>query len=229
MRESKHCSPQAYQLFTRAIKTLESSSGLLQAAVAISMHELIDADPRQVDLHLQSYADRVLERVHSRNPDALLAHFHDLFFEEEGFCGNRENYFDPSNSYLPRILERKVGLPITLSLIYKCVAERLGLSAVGINSPFHFMVGVQPGEQLMLIDPFHQGKMLTQLEAFDWIEKLSGQRVPRRKDLFSTASHPQWIHRILNNLENSFVRQNRPEDSGAMQELRQVLYFEGGE
>ncbi len=140
-----------------------------------------------------------------------------------------DDYFDPRNSYLPIILERKVGLPITLSLIYKIVAERLGLTAFGINAPFHFMAGVEVNDQLMFIDPFHKGKMLTQMEAFDWIEKLSGQRIPRREDVFLTASHTQWVHCMLNNLENSFVRLQRPQDRAAMQELRQVLLLETGE
>ncbi len=80
MRELLHCSPQSYQLFMQAVEALEESSGLLQAAVAISMHELIDTDPNQVERQLQSYADHVLERVHSRSPEALLAHLHDVFF-----------------------------------------------------------------------------------------------------------------------------------------------------
>ena len=229
MREPQFCSPPSYQLFTRAVEMLDESSGLLQAAVAISMHELVDTDPNRVDRQLQSYVDRVMDRVHSCNPDALLAHLHDVFFDEEGYRGNTENYYDAHNSYLPRILERKMGLPIALSLIYKILAERLGLTAYGINAPFHFMAGVEVNDQLMYIDPFHQGKMLTQMEAFDWIEKLSGQQVPRRKDIFLRASHPQWIHRMLNNLENSFMRLQRPQDRAAMQELRQVLFLQTGE
>jgi len=229
MREPQFCSPQSYQLFTRAVEMLDEPSGLLRAAVAISMHELVDTDPNWVDRQLQLYADRVLIRVHSRNPDALLAHLHDVFFEEERFQGNSDDYFDPHNSYLPSVLQRKIGLPITLSLIYKILAERLGLTAYGINAPFHFMAGVEVNDQRMVIDPFHMGKMLTQMEAFDWIEKLSGQQVPRREDLFSTASHPQWILRMLNNLENSFVRLQRPQDRAAMQELREILLLQSGE
>ena len=70
----------------------------------------------------------MLWRVRGNQQQALLAHLHQFLFEEQGFAGNSNDYYNPFNSYLPALLQTKLGLPISLSLIYKLVAERLGLS-----------------------------------------------------------------------------------------------------
>ena len=96
-------------------------------AVAIAMHQVENVDIAEFDATLQKYADAVRSRVRGSQPQALLAHLHDVLFEEEKFTGNQEDYYNTANSYLPEVLRTKRGLPITLSLIYKVVAERLGL------------------------------------------------------------------------------------------------------
>src|SRR5262245_8121091 len=115
------CRPLAYEHFGRQLDSLDTTASLVQAAIALSMHELEGIDPDQVAGRVDKLAARIGGRVHSGNQQALLAHLHDVLFVEEGFAGNTERYYAAENSYLPVVLQTKRGLPIVLALIYKAV------------------------------------------------------------------------------------------------------------
>src|SRR5947209_6518802 len=106
--------PAAFRFLADQLIAMESPDALLNGAVAVAMHQMPDADPTKIDATIQSYADAVRARVKGRQPQALLAHLHDYLFEELGFSGNVEDYYNPRNSCLPAVLETKSGLPITL-------------------------------------------------------------------------------------------------------------------
>jgi regulator of sirC expression with transglutaminase-like and TPR domain len=124
------------------------------------------------------------------------------------------------------VLQTRKGLPITLSLIYKVIAERIGLSVVGVNAPLHFMAGVQLDDKVLLIDPFFNGRAVSREEAFERIEQVAGRAVPRVDEMLPVASHRQWIARILGNLLNLFQHTEQMCDYRAMLELRGVLMTE---
>src|SRR5688500_14258014 len=113
------CAPEAFNLLARCAGSIESPDALVHGATAIAMHQIEHVDFAEVDATLQRLADAVRARVRGTQTQALLAHFHDVLFEEEQFIGNQEDYYNTSNSYLPEVLRTKRGLPITLSLIYK--------------------------------------------------------------------------------------------------------------
>jgi regulator of sirC expression with transglutaminase-like and TPR domain len=81
-------------------------------------------------------------------------------FEEEGFRGNTEDYYDPRNSFLDDVLDRRLGIPITLSVVYVAVAARAGLEAAGVGLPGHFVVRAERRGRHRLLDPFHGGELL---------------------------------------------------------------------
>ncbi|MGA2500746.1 MAG: transglutaminase-like domain-containing protein [Tepidisphaeraceae bacterium] len=227
MSRPTHCRPQVYELFRSQMKAIETTDGLFTAAVAIAMHELADAGPEKSQREIERYAELVRRRVRSDSIDAKLAHLHDVLFDEAGFVGNSDDYYNPGNSYVPVVLDTHRGLPITLSLVYKAVAERVGVSVVGINAPLHFLAGVRDGERTMLVDPFFGGRALSREEAFERIEEVSGRVIPRVDEMLPKATHRQWIGRILQNLMSIFEHAERWRDRDAMLELRGVLVTEG--
>ncbi len=215
----RYCRPAAYELFVAQLATLEETNSLMHAAVAVSMHELDDASPETVGKSLDKLAAEVSRRVRSNNPQALVARLHEVLFDEHGFTGNLENYYVPENSYLSHVLETRRGIPVTLSLIYKCVAQRLGLKARGINSPAHFLASVEIDGSWMIIDPFDRGRVLARDEVFDRIEQAAGAKIARHDAHLATATHQQWLARIIRNLEHIFQRDGRENEQLAMREL----------
>lgn len=217
-----YCSDTAYQLFAAQVKDLEADGALLRAAVAISLNDLPTADYRTVEDELDQLANRILSQVSSGNPRALIAHAHRVLFEEDGFRGNHENYYDPANSYVPQVLATRRGIPITLALVYKEVLERIGLSVTGINSPGHFLASVWLDGRPMIVDPFAGGRALSRAEAYDLIEALLG-RVDRSRDLLPPATNHGWIARILQNLQIVFGQSRQQGALAAMLELSSLL------
>jgi regulator of sirC expression with transglutaminase-like and TPR domain len=218
-----HCRPEAFQFFAEQLPAIETTDALMRAAIAISMHALDDVVPQRVDERFHGLAERVRSRVKHQQVDALLAHLHQVLFEEEGFGGNADDFYQPLNSYLPVVLETRRGIPISLSLVYKVVAERMGLRVEGINAPGHFLVRVRTNGGWSVVDPFFGGTALNSEEAFQRIERVLGQPIPRSPKFLKPATHPQWLSRMLANLQNIFAVQGHYDDSAAMNELQSLL------
>ena len=223
MPRPDYCRPAAFDLFRRQLPQIESTGSLLRAAVAISMHELDEASPEAVQEQIESLAALARARLQSNQVQAILAHLHEVLFEEVGFAGNDQDYYNPENSYLSRVLATRRGIPISLALIYKAVAEELNLHVLGVNCPGHFLARVVSEEGTMLVDPFFGGRAMTDEEAFRRIEQMSGRSVPHRAELLHGATHRQWLARMLANLHRVFAEQGRREDQAAMMELAALL------
>jgi regulator of sirC expression with transglutaminase-like and TPR domain len=228
------CSAAAYDVLAKAAAAIDSPDALLSGAIAIAMHQMDEIDAAAIDAQLQGYADTVRSRVRGRQPQALLAHLHDVLFEEEGFCGNTDDYYSPANSYVPAVLESKRGLPITLSLIYKVVADRLGLRAWGVGLPGHFLVAVEAGDAPapgdedgtapMLVDPFAAGRILTADEAHARLQEMFGPEAEWSEELLRPASNRHWLTRMLQNLLNVFGSANHFSDVAAVLEMEMLLW-----
>jgi len=224
------CSPAAFNLMSKQVKCMDSPDALLEGAVAIAMHQMEDADPALADRTLQSYADAVRKRVRGTQPQALLAHLHAYLFEEQKYSGNADDYYNPMNSYLPAVLKSKHGLPISLSLVYKIVAERLGLRVHGIGLPGHFLCALETGPAIdgeqpaMLIDAFGGGRMLTGDEAQAAVEETFGDGVEWNDDMIQPVSNLHWLTRMIQNLLHIFGGNGQYADVAAMLELEMLLW-----
>ena len=210
-------------MFAAQMVGLAATRNLVQAAIAVALHELPEIEPSQPLAQLDALVARVKSRLRSNRVEAVLAHLHEVLFEEEGFHGNTDDYFHPHNSYLPRLLQTHQGIPVTLALLYKCIAEPLGLQVEGINAPGHFLARVSLEEGSLLIDPFYGGRILTPEEAVGRVQEITGWVVPVGGQYLPKASHRQWLARLLSNLQNIFVTQGRPFDAAAMGELQTLL------
>jgi len=226
-----YCRPQAYAAFAAQLPHIETTPGLVRAAIAIARHERPNADPIATEAVLDNLADAVERRVRSQRVEAKLAHLHDVLFDVVGLRGNVEDYYNPADSYLPDVLRTRRGLPITLVLIYKCVGEGVGLVVHGINAPGHFLAAVEgadsnggaSGSKLMYVDPFYGGGLLTETDAYDRIAETTGRDVPHSPKLLARATGRQWLGRMLVNLQAVFASLGRERDLLAMQELEALL------
>lgn len=218
------CGLQAFKRLCHVASMIESPDALLQGAVAIAMHQAPDVKPDRIDRTIQSFADTIRKRVRGRQPQALLAHLHDFLFDEKGFIGETSDYYNPVNSYVPVVLETKRGLPITLSLIYKCVGERLGLRVHGIGLPGHFLVAVEFPDSAMLVDPFSGGRLLSMNEALSRVKDALGPQAEWNDELLRPVSNLHWLTRMLQNLLHAFGADGRYADVAAVLEMEMILW-----
>lgn len=218
-----YCQAEAYELFCEQLPVLETNLGLCRAAIAISLHAFDDLDPSRIEKRLEVLSLRVLERAPSRQPSAVLANLHAVLFDEEGFAGDMQGYYNALNCYLPAVLNSRRGLPVLLSLVYKLVAEGTGLTVHGVNAPGHFMVRVASERGDMIVDPFFGGQLLSRKEAFDRLDRVANKRLPRAAEYLAAPTHRQWLARILGNLRQMFLAEGRLDDLAAMSELTAAL------
>ena len=217
------CRPEAFFLFADQLNHLNETDALVRAAVAVSIHRLGNVDLERLFGTLRGYAEVVRSRVRTKRAEAVLAHLHQVLFEDAGFAGDQRNYYDPRNSYLPEVLKRRLGIPISLTLVYKAVAERVGLRVEGVNAPGHFLARVYDQSGPILVDPFFRGQMLTPEEALERLAQISGRKIPPDTRLLRSATHVQWLARMIANLQSIFSSTNQHEDLAAMNELQKLL------
>ena len=132
---------------------------------------------------------------------AQIADLNHYLFEKQGFSGNDEDYYDPRNSYLNDVLDRKLGLPITLSIVYIEVGNRIGLRLVGIGFPGHFLVKQKGEYSETFIDPFEQGKILTKRDLNEKLQMMPmTQGEQMRPEFLQELTNKQTLVRVLRNL-----------------------------
>jgi regulator of sirC expression with transglutaminase-like and TPR domain len=227
-----YCRPRAYAAFVDQLPHLNTTRGLFRAAFAIAAHDRPTADVREAEATIANLAETVTRRVHTQNQQAKLAHLHDVLFDVVGLRGNVEDYYNPSNSYLPDVLRTRRGLPITLVLVYKCVAEGVGLRVHGINAPGHFLAAVEADDASrsrpnknpwMYVDPFYGGDLLDEQQVFERIAATTGREISPSPHLLARATGREWLVRMLANLQAAFATLGRERDLFAMQELQALL------
>ncbi len=147
----------------------------------------------------------------------------DFLFQEEAFQGNAAHYEDPRNSYLNEVIERRLGIPISLSVIFVAVARRHGLEAYGIALPGHFIAGVRAGVHDVWLDPFHGGQRLTLADCERLVRETVGYEGPLDPRWLLPAEPRPILARMLNNLRLTYLQQERwPEVIAVLERLREV-------
>src|SRR5262249_16943981 len=132
-------SPEFQRLLRR-----ETRVDLVRISLEIARDAYPELDPDPYVARIEALAQRVRGRCASFDrPRPVLRQINRVLYIEEGFRGNRDEYYDPRNSYLNDVIERKTGIPITLALLYARLAERLGLAVGGLCLPAHFMLRVE--------------------------------------------------------------------------------------
>lgn len=141
------------------------------------------------------------------NPFARVEALRSLIFDELGFAGNVDQYDDPRNSYIDDVLDRKLGIPLTLSIILIEVAKSAGLDAVGVGLPGHFIVRIEEQGRQLLLDPFHGGHVITIEDCRDLVVRTTGRASLFRKDSLDTATPRAMLNRLLMNLKRIHLAQ----------------------
>jgi len=153
---------------------------------------------------LDAYADELGSRLSATTEaEDVLVIINQYLFGELGFAGNEENYYDPQNSYLNRVMDQRTGNPINLCLLYLLLARRLRLPVAGIGLPGHFLCRYQSTAAEIYLDPFNRGKFLTKA---DCVQYLVSANCSLRNDYLAPVSTRRLLLRVCSNLHQVYQR-----------------------
>jgi regulator of sirC expression with transglutaminase-like and TPR domain len=198
--------PTALQYFASLVAEDEGFA-LLEAAISVAQDEYPGLDPQGVLAQVDALAERLKRRIPA---DAVvlqkLRFLNRYFFQDLGFAGNVNDYYDPRNSYLHEVLAMRRGIPITLALIYIELATQVGIGARGVSFPGHFLVKLRAGKGEVVIDPL-SGQSLSRTELEDRLlpyrrsRGLTGEFEVPLGLFLQTAAPRDVIARLLRNLK----------------------------
>ena len=177
---------------------------LARAALAIARWEYPGLDVDAYLERLDALARGVDGERRSADPVGRLHRLREYLFVEQGFAGNRDDYYDPRNSFLNDVLDRRQGIPITLSLVLMEVGKRLGLAVEGIGLPGHFIAGARFGDSQILLDPFNAGALLTPETCEALVGRVLGRKVALKPEHFAAVNRRQFLARMLANLKGIY-------------------------
>jgi len=189
------------------VRRSDAEVNLAEGALLIACLEYPDLD---VGRYLERL-DRMAEVVAGRAPAGegaagAAAALNQYLFEDQGFRGNDSHYYDPRNSFLNDVLDRRTGIPITLSTVYMEVARRLGLAVAGVGLPGHFIVRLGEGEEARLMDPFNGGAPLTESDCQERLNRLYGGKLKLDERMLAPVDRKHVLARLLRNLKVIYMK-----------------------
>lgn len=187
--------------FAEAVSRQDEQINLADAALLIAAEEYPRLD---VDLYLEKldrFADLAREAsARQTNALDLIAAVSDTLFDKLGFHGNQSSYYDPRNSFLNEVIDRRMGIPITLTVVYIEVSRRMGLSISGVGMPGHFIAKHESESGDIFIDPFNDGRLIGRLECSELLSAATGGALNLESDHLRAVSNKQILTRMLSNL-----------------------------
>jgi regulator of sirC expression with transglutaminase-like and TPR domain len=187
----------------------ETRIELDRAALLIAAEEYPQLDVDYYIAQLDGFAEELRPRLPSPAGSLSdLRRLRDYLFNDLGFRGNSGHYFDARNSFLNDVIDRRLGIPITLSVIFIEVGRRVGLELQGVGMPGHFIVKHLSEEGEVLFDPFNEGKELTADECRALIVEMYGGELIFHPSFLRAVSKQQIIVRMLQNLKGIYARAN---------------------
>jgi regulator of sirC expression with transglutaminase-like and TPR domain len=184
----------------------DDQTPLAESALRIALLEYPRLDPAPSLRELDALAARARDLADGPDSESLVAALNTALFVEAGFTGNASAYYDPKNSFLNDVLERRTGIPITLSVVYLEVGWRIGLALRGIGFPGHFLVGHDSAGELSLLDPFNGGAAMSRDECAALVPATDDGDARLDDMFFKPVSNRQILLRMLTNLKLIYVQ-----------------------
>ncbi|HEY9738003.1 MAG TPA: transglutaminase-like domain-containing protein [Trichocoleus sp.] len=198
----------ARQRFYQAVQLPEDQIDLAAAALYIAQEEYPHLDVESAFQTLDHMAEAVRQRLPEEPyPLKIIRTLNQYLFVELGFAGNTDNYYDPRNSFFNTVLERRTGIPISLSLVYLEVARRIGFPMAGVGLPGHFLIRPTLEDMAIFVDPFHQGAILFEEDCRDLLRQIYGEEAKLQPHHLETVSTKALLSRMLSNLKMIYLHQ----------------------
>ena len=183
----------------------EEEVDLARASLLVACEEYPELEVDRYLERLDTMADGVRGRL-GGSPQETIAALNRVLFEEQGFKGNTREYYDPRNSFLNDVLDRRTGIPITLSTVYIAVGRRAGASVEGVGLPGHFVVRVSTPGGEALVDPFNAGALLTPEDCQERLDRIYGGRVRMAAGMLAPCPARAVLTRTVRNLKAIYTK-----------------------
>ncbi len=210
------------QSFAELVDRADDQVELARAALLVAREEYHQLPVEPYLARLDMLAEKVHDRLADESaPLLVLQELIHTLFGREGFRGNREAYYDPRNSFLNDVLDRRVGIPLTLGIVTLEVGWRMGLPLAGVNFPGHFLVRFEGEALRLLVDPFDGGRTLFEDEAQSLLDRAYGGMVRVRPEFLRTAGRRDMLVRLLTNLKGIYL--NVQDSARALAVVERIL------
>jgi regulator of sirC expression with transglutaminase-like and TPR domain len=201
--------PAALSRFQQIVAGADEAINLAEAALVIASEEYRDLDIAAYLERLEQMAATLKRRLRPdiSQADTIIA-LNRFLFDELEFSGNAADYYDPRNSFLNEVLDRKRGIPITLALVYIEIGRRIGLPMQGVSFPAHFLVKCQLREGTVVLDPYAKGVSLSMDELRQRVKGLRAGAEPPKSlvaSMLAAASNKDILVRMLRNLKGIYT------------------------
>jgi regulator of sirC expression with transglutaminase-like and TPR domain len=180
---------------------------LAEAALLVAAEEYEGLDVRAYLVRLDEMGCALRQRLDDEpRPERAVMALNRYLFQEQGFRGNTEQYYDARNSYLNEVMDRRTGIPISLSTVYMEVAQRAGLEVEGVGLPGHFVVRIKTPSRPLLVDPFHGGALLTEKDCQERLDRIFSGKVKLEPRMLEACRRKDMLERMLRNLKAVYLR-----------------------
>jgi len=203
-------SPAPEALFRRMLDRPEEEIDLAEAALLIAKNAYRDLDVPGYLARIGELAGKLSAQLPEDGTESSrIVALNRFLFEDQGFAPSVENYYDPRNSFLNEVLERRVGIPLSLSILYIEVGRRIGLPLQGISFPGHFLVKCTLKEGVVIIDPYCGGITLSLQDLQQRLRETRGGEVSRAivAAMLVAANKREILARMLRNLKGIYLDQ----------------------
>ena len=214
--------PRSRQFFYQEISQPDEQINLASSALYIAQEEYPDLDPGEYLNALDTMAAEIQQRLPAEPyPLRIIQSINQYLYDDLGFTGNTDNYYDPRNSFLNEVIERRVGIPITLSLIYLEVARRIDFPMIGVGMPGHFIIRPDVPQMEIFVDAFNRGEVLFPEDCQQRLTEIYGQPVTLQSGFLESITNRQFLARMLTNLK--FIYLNQQEWEKALAAVERIL------
>ncbi len=198
--------PSARSEFTREVDQADDQVNLARAALLVAREEYGQLPVEPYLARLDQLAEEVKDRLDDETaPVVILREMVRTVYERNAFQGNREAYYDPRNSFLSEVLDRKKGIPLTLGIVLLEVGWRLGLPLEGVNFPGHFLVRFRGESLSLLLDPFDEGRIRFEDQAQELLDRVYGGMIRVQPAFLKEAGRRDMLVRLLTNLKGVYL------------------------
>ena len=198
--------------FEQLFQLPDENINLAEAALMVARLEYQDLD---IDFYL-SKIQAIAHEINNRLPDSanaadILKQLNHVLFIEKGYEGNTDSYYDARNSFLNDVIDRKLGIPISLSILYIELGHLLGLPLAGVSFPGHFLVKLEISDGAIVLDPYFGGISLNEDDIEERLQEYYGQNIEKSRlhGVLGNCSNREIIVRMMRNLRNLYMQEER--------------------